>query len=48
VILYESRVTDVSALFTMPMLKRAKIRSLALPKDQVEKLRQQLHGNVYE
>jgi hypothetical protein len=30
------------------MLKRANLSRLTLPKDQVENLRQQLHGNVDE
>ena len=36
------------ALFTMPMLKRANISRLALPNDQIERRRQQLHSNVDE
>jgi hypothetical protein len=36
----------VRALFTMPMLKCANISRLALPNDQIEKRRLQLHGNV--
>ena len=41
-ILYESRVTDVAPLFTMPRLRRANIGRLPVPATQKQQLIQRL------